>query len=61
MHVSSKTATSVNSTFATHRHRKHASHSPEDFKTEVLKKHPEPTVAQDETYVEDCPEPLDEE
>ena len=54
-------STNIYSTFATHRHRKHASHSLEDFKTEVLKNHPEPSVAQDETYVEDDPETLDDE
>lgn len=54
-------STNIYSTFATHRHRKHNSHSLEDFKTDVLKKHPEASVAQDDTHVDDDPEPLDNE
>lgn len=47
-------STNIYSTFATHRHRKHQSHTLEDFKTEVLKSKPnEPMFAQDETYVEE--------
>ena len=47
-------STNIYSTFATHRHRKHQSHTLEDFKTEVLKSQPyEPMFAQDETCVEE--------
>lgn len=47
-------STNIYSNFATHRHRKHQSHTLEDFKTEVLKSQPnEPMFAQDETCVEE--------
>lgn len=52
--------TNIYSTYATHRHRKHVLHSAEDFKYEVLKKHPKHT-AQDDTSVDYDPAPLDEE
>lgn len=52
-------STNIYSTFTTHRHRKHHSHSPEDFKTEVLQNQSsEPISAQDETYVEESSELL---
>lgn len=51
----SKTAAT---TFAIQRHRKHSPHGTEDFKTEVLRKYPDPTVAQDEySFVEDEDDP----
>ncbi|XP_033991703.1 uncharacterized protein LOC117487157 [Trematomus bernacchii] len=47
-------STNIYSTFVTHRHRKHSQHGPEHFKTEVLKRYPDPTVAQDESlFTED--------
>lgn len=41
-------STNIYSTFATHRHRKHSPHCLDDFKTEILKKYPDPAVAQHE-------------
>lgn len=53
-------STSIYSTFATHKHRKHNNHSLEDFKMEVLKKYPYPTVLQNDSEVSDDNTELDE-
>lgn len=53
-------STNIYSTFASHRHRKHNSHSFVDFKTEVLKSQTsEPIFSHDETCAEETFELLD--
>lgn len=53
-------STNIYSTFATHKHRKHNTHSIEDFKTEVLKKYPNPAAFQNDLEVSDDDTELDE-
>lgn len=54
-------STNIYSTFATHRRRKHTWHSLDDFKTEVLQKHPETSVDPVVTSMHDDPGPLEDE
>lgn len=54
-------STNIYSTFATHRRRKHTSHSLDDFKTEVLQKHPETSVDPVVIFMRDDPGPLEDE
>lgn len=46
-------STNIYSTFATHTLRKHSAQGREDFKSEVLKRYSDPTVAQDESLFEE--------